>query len=306
MKKQFMLINLSFLAILFVLMGCGADESEINHEEEHLEVVVTLSVISDIVEQVGGDRVEVEYIVPIGEEPEEYEPVPSDFEKVTDANLLFINGLGIEPWLTSLMDNATDTPYTELTEGIDPITLEGDQEVYDPHAWFDPSLVKTYADNALEHLIELDPEGESVYRDNAENFHAELDQLDEWIREELESVPEGNRLIATSENALVYFGAAYDFDVAGIWPLNAHEEGTPQQISDFVDMLTDRDLPYVFVESTVNPNYMETVSDNAGIPIYDEPLYTDALGDEASGVTSYIDFMEHNVSVITDALGEIE
>ncbi|MBB5174221.1 metal ABC transporter solute-binding protein, Zn/Mn family [Texcoconibacillus texcoconensis] len=301
---------LSALGLLFVsgsiLMGCSeeTDDQEANQgETEQLELTASFSVLADVVDEVVGDRGTVDYIVPLGEEPEEHEPTPSDFEKVTDSDLFFVNGLGLESWLESMMDNVTDTPAAEVTGGITPIPLsEGNAD--DPHAWLNPALVKTYVDNIVEELVELDPEGESTFTENAESFKEELNELDAWIEEQTEQIPEEHRFITISEDALVYFGEAYGFETEGIWELNAHEEGTPQQISRLVDMVTERGIPYVFIETTVSPNYMETVSENAGVPIFEEVIYSDALGEEGTGVYSYIDMMEHNVEAIVEALGQ--
>lgn len=282
------------------------DEEDNNEEADadgDLHVTASFSVLADIVEQVGGDRVTVDYIVPRGEEPEEHEPTPSDFEAVTDSEAFFINGMGLESWLESMMENVADTPSVELSDGVEGIPLE-DSDAYDPHAWLNPENVSTYVDNLVEELTSLDPEGEEAYQENAEAFKEELTELDSWIEETLADVPEENRFLTISEDALVYFGERYDFETAGIWELNAHEEGTPQQISSLVDHLTEQEVPYVFIESTVNPNYMETVSDNSGVPIYEEMLYTDAIGEDDTGILTYIDMMEHNVEAFADALGE--
>ncbi|WP_018923977.1 metal ABC transporter solute-binding protein, Zn/Mn family [Salsuginibacillus kocurii] len=318
-KPFFKMLGLP-LALSFILIGCGEEtdspeneevdegEEETGEEgeeaaEEELQITTSFSVLADIVDQVVGERGTVDYIVPRGEEPEEHEPTPSDFEQVTDSDLFILNGLGLESWLESLMDNVTDTSAVEVSEGITPIPLS-DGDVDDPHVWLDPTLVKTQVDNIVEYLVEEDPEGEDTYTENAERFKEELAELDEWIEEETENIPEEHRFIAISEDAFVYFGEAYNFETAGIWELNAHEEGTPQQISRLVDSLEEQDVPYVFIETSVSPDYMESVSDSSGVPIYDDVIYSEALGEEGSGVDTYIDMMEHNVNAFVDALGE--
>ncbi|MDV2582902.1 metal ABC transporter solute-binding protein, Zn/Mn family [Alkalibacillus haloalkaliphilus] len=299
-KKIISMISIITLASI-LLVGCNTGEDEATESEE-LQVTASFSVIADIVEQVAGERANVDYVVPIGEEPHEHEPVPSDFQKVTDSDLFFVNGLGLEEWLESLMDNVTDTPAVELSEGIDTIKL-ADGETDDPHAWLDPNNVNTFVDNILDELIEIDPDGEEVYRENAENYKQELADLDEMIQEKVEQVPEENRLIVLSEDAFIYFGAAYGLETEGIWELNAHEEGTPQQIARVVDLLGERDIPYVFLESTINPVHMETVSSDSGVPIYDMTIFTDAVAEDGDA-SSYIGMMEHNVEAITSALTE--
>ncbi|MDQ0350232.1 iron/zinc/copper transport system substrate-binding protein [Alkalibacillus filiformis] len=299
-KKFFSMISIITLASI-LLVGCNTGEDETSESEE-LQITASFSVIADVVEQVAGERANVDYVVPIGEEPHEHEPVPSDFQKVTDSDVFFVNGLGLEEWLESLMDNVTDTPAVEVSAGIEPIKLS-DGETDDPHTWLDPNNVNVFVDNILEKLIEIDPDGEDLYRENAETYKQELAELDEMIQEKVEQVPEENRLIVLSEDAFIYFGAAYGFETEGVWELNAHEEGTPQQIARVVDLLGDHDIPYVFLESTINPVHMETVSSNSGVPIYDMTVYTDAVAEEGDA-SSYIGMMEHNVEAITSALSE--
>ncbi|PSL43227.1 iron/zinc/copper transport system substrate-binding protein [Salsuginibacillus halophilus] len=295
----------------------GAEETEEETEEaetedpeeldevdaDNLQITTSFSVLGDIVEQIAGDEAEVDFIVPLGEEPEEHEPTPSDFEHVSDSDVFIINGMGLESWLESLMDNVTDTPAVPVSNGVDPIMLE-DGETADPHAWLDPANVEIYAENIAEALSKAAPDEAETFEANAEAYIEELEELDAYIQENTDDIPEENRLITNSEDAFVYFGEAYDFDTEGIWELNAHEEGTPQQIARMVDIVQEREVPYLFNETTVSPDYMESVSEDAGVPVFDEPVYTDAHGEEGSGAETYISMMEHNADVFRDALSE--
>ncbi|GAA0454089.1 metal ABC transporter solute-binding protein, Zn/Mn family [Alkalibacillus silvisoli] len=302
-NKIFNMVSVAALSIIF-LIGCTSEQEDAPETEadRELQLTASFSVIADIVEEIAGDRAHVDYIVPIGEEPHEHEPVPSDFQKVTDSDVFFVNGLGLEEWLESLMDNVTDTPVFEVSEGLDPIQLS-DGETDDPHAWLDPNKVHTFVDNILDRLIEMDPNGEEVYQENADNYKQQLTELDEKIKESVEQVPEENRFILLSEDAFIYFGAAYDFETDGIWELNSHEEGTPQQIARIVDLLGERGIPYVFLETTLNPVHMEAVSSDSGVPIYDMTIYTDAVAEEGDA-SNYIGMMEHNLEAIVSALSE--
>ncbi|TVP81016.1 MAG: metal ABC transporter substrate-binding protein [Alkalicoccus sp.] len=299
-------------AAALLLAACGNENDENiaegsggeNNGEDTLHVTASFSVIADFVEQVGGEHVTVDYIVPRGEEPEEHEPTPGNFQNVADSEAFFVNGFGLESWLQTLMDNASETDAVVLSDGVEGIPLQGEDDVYDPHAWLDPQNVEIYAENIKETLSELDPDNEADYEANMEAFVDEVMELDAWMEEELAEVPENNRFVTISENALVYFGERYDFETAGIWELNSHEEGTPEQISGLIDELEERQVPYVFTESTVNPNYMETVSENSGVPIYEEMLYTDGVGDDDTGIATYLDMMEHNTEAIRSALEE--
>ncbi|MDQ0257297.1 ABC-type Zn uptake system ZnuABC Zn-binding protein ZnuA [Evansella vedderi] len=304
-KKKSFWLNLSFALVLSLLLAaCGSDETAQEQDGEAggdgLTITTSFSVLGDIVAQVIGDRGSVEYIVPVGEEPHEYEPVPSDFQKVSDADVFYVNGLDLEEWLEKIVENVTDTEIITLSNGVTAIPLEDDDED-DPHAWLSPKNVIIYVENLLEDLIERDPEGEDIYTANAEAFISELNELDAWIEEQVQQIPEEHRVIVVSENAFKYFGADYGFLTEGIWEINSHEEGTPQQFARLAELVRERNVPGLFVETTVDNRYMETVSNESGVPIVGE-VYTDAIGEAGSGADTYIGMMRHNVQVFVDGL----
>lgn len=300
MKKLILLLGFVFVFSLF-LVGCNNNDNNVEGKSDaELSVTTSFSVLGDIVAQVVGERGEVEYIVPIGEEPHEYEPVPSDFQKVSDADVFYINGLDLEEWLETIVDNVTETEIVSLSDGVTPIPLEGDDE-NDPHAWLSPKNVKRYVENLLDDLIERDPEGEDAFRENADAFIAELEELDVWIEEQVAQIPEEQRVIVVSENAFKYFGADYGFHTEGIWEINSNEEGTPQQFARLTELVIERQVPGLFVETTVDDRYMNTISNESGVPIVGE-VYTDAIGDADSGADTYINMMRHNTKVFTEGL----
>ncbi|MCK0472540.1 metal ABC transporter solute-binding protein, Zn/Mn family [Halalkalibacter sp. APA_J-10(15)] len=279
----------------------GSSEEVVQDEnEEGLTITTSFSILGDIISQVIGDRGTVEYIVPIGEEPHEYEPVPSDFQKVSDADVFYVNGLDLEEWLESILTNVTETEIVAISDGVTAIPLEGGEED-DPHAWLSAKNAILYVDNIVEDLIKRDPDGESVYRENADAYITQLEELDAWIEEEVVEIPEEKRVIVVSENAFKYFGADYGFETEGVWDINSHAEGTPQQVSRIIDLVNDLELPAVFVETTVNQDFMKQVSNETNVPIAGE-VYTDAVGLEGSGAETYLEMMEHNVNVFVEGL----
>lgn len=302
------LLSVLLVGILFICAGCGSHpespkvaEDPETPEEPPIRVVASISILSDMVENIAGDRAVVEYIVPIGDNPEDYELIPSDLQKISNACIFFLNGWAVEEAIERSLANVSDSTIVFLTEGITPIPLVG-EDAPDPHAWLDAALVADfYVANILNALIEEDPAGEDFYRKNAEEYAEELRELDGWIREQVEAVPEGSRTIVISENAFKYFGEAYGFQTEGIWELNSHEEGTPQQVSRVVDLVVDRGLPAVFGETTVDPRYMEMVSRETGVPIAGL-LYTDALGGKNSGAATYVEMMRYNTRLIVEGL----
>ncbi|GAE36892.1 metal ABC transporter substrate-binding protein [Halalkalibacter akibai] len=296
MKKKLVLI-FTTLVSTFLLAACGGNDET---ADDSLKIVTSFSILADLAEQVAGERAEVEYLVPIGEEPHEYETVPSDFQKVSDADVFFVNGFGLEEWLERLVQNVGDVSIVSVSDGVTPLPIS-DQDGEDPHAWLDVKNVITYVENIRDDLIKRDPEGADEYEANANAYIAELEELHTWIETEVETIEESKRAIVISENAFKYFGDQYGFDTIGIWELNSHEEGTPRQIANVVDTISERSIPVVFVETTVDKRYMETVANDAGVEIAGE-VYTDAVGLDGSGAETYIKMMEHNVRTFVEGL----
>lgn len=316
-SKKFYFFVSMLLIFTLVMVGCGSstiDEgvegvedvgsiegAEASESSEGLEIIATVSIIADIATNIVGDRGNITYLVPIGEEPEEYEPTPSDFQRVSDADVLFANGLNFEGWLEQLLANISDIELVHVTDGAPTIKLVG-QDLDDPHLWLDVKLIiDYYVENILNTVIRLDPEGEDIYRENADTYISKLQELEDWIVSEVSTIPEEGKVIIISENAFKYFADAYGFETDGIWELNAHEEGTPQQISRIVELVKDKNVPALFVETTVSRRYMEMIENETGVPIVGE-LYTDAIGKDGSGADSYIKMMQHNVETIVSGL----
>ncbi|MET3683296.1 iron/zinc/copper transport system substrate-binding protein [Alkalibacillus flavidus] len=290
------------LTLMAITVACSPPDDEWSEQgDDTVQVTVSFSIVSDIVANVAGDRADVEYIVPNGGDPHEYEPVPSDLRRVSESDVFFVNGLNLEQWISSLVENVSDTPIVELTSEVEPIEVS--EGVNDPHAWLDPDNVKLYVDQAVKHLSKVDPEGADIYEDNAARYKEKLDALDNMIHEKTEAVPDNQKAIVLSENAFVYFGEAYGYDTTGIWELNSHSEGTPRQVANLVNRLQTMPVPYVFLESTANPVHMESVSHDSGVPIYHDRLYTDGLPID-SPVDTYLEMMEVNAEVVTNALSE--
>lgn len=303
-KRKIILVLLLAVVLNFV-GGCGEKNNMAQKqgpaEKQGLQIVTSFSILSDLVKNIAGDKAVVEYIVPIGENPHDYEMLPSELQKVTDADVFFINGFGLEGGMERILGNVTNTPVVSLSEGIIPIPLVGD-DAADPHAWLDASLVITYVMNIRDTLISLDPDNEQEYKHNAEVYINQLNELDSWIREQVAIIPQAKRVIVISENAFKYYGEAYGFQTEGIWELNSHEEGTPQQISRVVDLVTNKGLPAVFVETTVDKRYMQTIANETGVPIAGA-VYTDALGHKGSGADTYINMMKYNTEIFVKGLG---
>ncbi|WNF37741.1 zinc ABC transporter substrate-binding protein [Bacillaceae bacterium IKA-2] len=292
------------VASIFLMVGCSAEktegEVENNVEKEGLSIVTSFSIVDNIVSEIIGDRGSTSHIVPVDGAPEEYDPINSDFQKVSDADVFFANGMGLEAWLSRVTSQVTDTPIVEVSDGIEKILLVGSEDEYDPHAWLDVSNIEIYVKNIVNTLIELDPEGETVYRENKEDYLKELDELHNWILEETNKIAIENKIIVISENAFKYYGDAYGFHTEGIWELNAHEEGTPGQISRVIDLVNDRSVRALFLEKTVDRRYMEQISTETGVEIAGS-VYTDSIS-SAEDTNSYLKIMRANTEAFIEGL----
>ncbi|TCT14932.1 iron/zinc/copper transport system substrate-binding protein [Natranaerovirga pectinivora] len=298
--KQFFLLS---IVSAFILLTACSQKSENNNKSDQLDIVTTISIIADLVENIVGDKGVVEFIVPVGDNPEDYELISSDLMKVNNADILFMNGWGLEEVIERGLTNVTNVNIVHLTEGITPINLVG-EDVPDPHAWFDVSLVANYyVQNILGELKTIDADNSEYYDQNAKAYISQLEALDTWIKEEIEKIPEKNRVIIISENALKYYGEAYGFKTEGIWELNSHSEGTPQQISRIVDLVRAIELPALFIETTVDERYMEMISNETNVPIAGA-IYTDALGKPGSDGETYIKMLRYNTELFVEGLSK--
>lgn len=299
-SPRLLAIIMVVLVLSAVTAACAADE-DASDGETRLQIVTSISILADLTEQIVGERGKVDFIVPIGEEPEEYEPVPSDFRAVSDADVFFVNGYGVETWLERMIENVSDALVVATAEGGPTIPLAGTDKP-DPHLWLNPEHVRDYyIEEITATLIELDPQGKEYYRQRSDQYAEELTKLHHHIKEETGRIPAEHRVIITSENCFKYYAEAYDFDCMGIWEINAPEEGTPQQIARIIEVIRERDVPAVFRESTIDPRYMESISGETGVPI-GGIIYSDDLGEEGSAADSYIEMMRHNTDVFVQSL----
>lgn len=280
-------------------------------DNNKLNIVVTNSILKDITEQITGDAINLHSIVPVGKDPHEYEPLPEDVQKSTDADLLFYNGLNLETggnaWFTKLMNNAdkvVNEDYFAVSDGVEVLYLEQEEAgKEDPHAWLDLENGMIYAKNIAKHLIEKDPENAQIYQENLEDYLTLLGELDQEAKVKFDSIPEEKKLIVTSEGSFKYFSKAYGIPSAYIWEINTEEEGTPDQIRSLVEQLKASEVTAVFVESSINPKPMQSVSKDAGIPIYAE-IFTDSVAEKGNDGDSYYAMMKWNLDKIYEGLSQ--
>ena len=294
-----------------------------------LNVATTMNIIADWVKNVGGDRVEVFSILPLGADPHSYQPGARDVARVANADLVFAVGLSMEAsWLEELIHNASAdaSKIVELGEIADPIKVgeieherdeqseeagghadedEGNRAYgeLDPHFWFDPLRAKRAVSDIAARLSALDPAGADTYGANAHAYNQQLDQLDAWIRAKVDSVPVGRRLLVTSHDSFRYFAERYGFVVVGtvIPGVTTEREPSAQEMAELVDKIRDSKVPVVFVENTVSDRLARRIADEAGVRIERE-LSTGSFGGSGMGSDTYIAMIKKNVETIVEAL----
>ncbi len=291
--------------LLLILFGCGPNDHGSANDDRPV-VVTSFTVIEDFTRQVAGDHINVRVLAPAGAEVHEWELSPRNFIDLERADLVFTNGFGLEQWIPQLRATLSDgvdiVPVAEKS-GYETIPIRtGDLEGNpDPHLWMDPRAVAAYVEVIRDRLIELDPAHEASYRENAENYLEKLDTLHSELERHYSAIAEDKRLLVTSEAAFLYFAKRYGFRHEGIWGSNAEEEGTPRQIARIIDLIREREPAALFWESTITDRYVQSVSEETGVPIAG-PLYVDSLGGPGSGAESYLDLMRSNAKLIVEAL----
>jgi zinc/manganese transport system substrate-binding protein len=261
-----------------------------------VEVVASFSILADLVRQVGGERVNVRSIVPMGADAHVYEPKPSDAAAITRARLVVINGLGFEGWADRMV-RASGYSGERLvaSRGVRALSVKGQT---DPHAWQDVANVKTYIDNIREALSKVDPAGAGTYASRASAYQAQLDRLDGEIRATLGRIPAANRKVVTSHDAFHYFGDAYD--VVFLAPQGVSTDAAPsaQGVSTIIRQIKEEGIRAMFIENMTSGRVVQQISRETGIKV-GGTLYADALG---GGATSYLAMMRHNARTIAAAL----
>lgn len=310
MKKSKLLILLFALGIF--LVGCSTKSEKAEQTKEgKLTVVATNSILADMAKEVGKDKVTIHSIVPVGTDPHEYEVLPEDIKKASDAKVILYNGLNLETgngWFNNLMETAKkaeEEDYFAVSREVEPLylTSTGQETQADPHAWLDLSNGIKYVEEITRILSEKDPENKEVYEKNSQEYRQKLESLDQQAKESFATISEEKKLLVTSEGAFKYFSKAYQLPAAYIWEINTESQGTPDQMTAIIDQVKASKVPGLFVESSVDPRSMERVSKETGVPIA-EKLFTDSVAKAGEEGDSYYGMMKWNIDAIHKGLSK--
>jgi len=271
--------------------------------DDKMKVVTTFTVLADMASNVAGDAAEVVSITKPGAEIHGYEPTPQDIVRAYDADLILWNGLNLELWFEQFLSNLGEIPSVTLSDGIDPISISsGNYEGKpNPHAWMGLDNALIYIDNIAAAFVAQDPENDEVYLANAETYKDQLRATIQPLRDEIATIPADQRWLVTCEGAFSYLARDLGMKELYIWPMNADQNGTPQQVRAVIDGVRDNNIPVVFCESTVNTAPAEQVARETGVT-YGGVLYVDSLSEADGAVPTYLDLLTVTSRTVADGL----
>lgn len=284
---------------VLVLTGCGPNPLQ-NADSGKPTVLTTFTVLQDMASVVAGDHVNVESITKPGAEIHDYEPTPQDVTKASQAQLVLDNGLHLEQWLEQFTSSA-NIPHKVVSEGVEVMDIAGTPGKPNPHAWMSPANAQRYVDNIVTALSELDSEHAQQFRDNGEKYKAQLREIGDGLRKELDALPRHHRSLVTCEGAFSYLARDAGLTEKYIWPVNAEQEATPQQVSSAIEFVDQHHVPAVFCESTVSDKPMRQVAEATGAR-YGGTLYVDSLSEKDGPVPTYLDLLRHDADTISRGL----
>ncbi|OED48966.1 iron ABC transporter substrate-binding protein [Rhodobacteraceae bacterium (ex Bugula neritina AB1)] len=274
--------------------------------DDKMKVVTTFTVLADMAANVAGDAAEVVSVTKPGAEIHGYEPTPRDIVRASDADLILWNGMNLELWFEQFLTNLEGVPSATLTDGISPIPIgAGSYEGKpNPHAWMGLDNALIYIDNIVEAFAEHDPENAAIYVKNAGAYKDRLRATIEPLREAIAQIPEDKRWLVTCEGAFSYLARDFAMKELYLWPMNADQVGTPQQVRAVIDGVRANDIPVVFCESTVNTAPAEQVARETGVA-YGGELFVDSLSEADGPVPTYLDLLRVTSQTVARGLVEV-
>lgn len=260
--------------------------------KEKFRVITTFTVIADMAQNVAGDAAEVSSITKPGAEIHEYQPTPGDIKRAQGAQLILANGLNLELWFARFYQHLSGVPEVVVSDGVKPMGIsEGPYNGKpNPHAWMSAENALIYVDNIRDALVKYDPDNAQTYQQNATAYKAKLQATLAPVRAQLDSLPADKRWLVTSEGAFSYLARDYDLKELYLWPINADQQGTPQQVRKVIDAIKKNHIPVVFSESTVSDKPAKQVARETGA-LYGGVLYVDSLSAAGGPVPTFLDLL---------------
>lgn len=301
-----------FILVSLSLSACGGNAPEVSSSA--LKVVASTTIVGDVVSQVGGELIDLTVLFPIGADPHTFDPRPQDLAAISEADVIILNGLGLEEALESLLEANAKGVIVHASEGVEVLEFgedegeehEGEEEQAheggDPHTWTDPNNVMVWTENIAAALVEADPANAKTYLANADAYRASLQDLDAWIRAEIEQIPVERRKMVTDHFAFGYFADEYGLEQVGalVGAFSTNASPSAQELAELHDKIKEQGVPAVFVGKTVNSELAEQIALDTGSELVF--LYTGSLSEASGEAGNYIEFMRYNVNSIVNAL----
>jgi manganese/iron transport system substrate-binding protein len=323
MKSKILLTWLGIVVAALALAACGSSGTENTSTTSStggagLRVVATTTIIGDVVRNITGESAQVITLLPPGSDPHSFQPTPRDVATVADAHLIFANGLGLEEFLQPLLQNAgSQAKVVYVNEGVSllrasDVALQPNANSSstpasgavdaDPHTWFDPNNVVIWSENIERTLSELDASNASTFADNASTYRQQLQELDTWIRQQVDQIPPSNRKLVSDHAVFTYFAQRYGFEQVGavIPSYSTLSAPSAQEVANLENSIRQLDVQAIFVSESVNPNLSERIAQDTGIQLVF--VYTGSLTQSSGPASTYLDFMHFDVSAIVQAL----
>ncbi len=304
-------MSVSLRVFSLVLALCLAGGGTAASAEKKLKVVATFSILGDLAKNVGGDRIEVTTLVGPDGDVHVYEPTPADAKAVGGADLVVVNGLALEGWLDRLVKTSGyQGPVVVASQGVKPRKMAAEELetgakhgplMVDPHAWQDVGNARLYVQNIARGLETADPAGASVYRANAAAYTAQLNELDQWVRQEFSGIAKPKRRMITTHDAFGYFGAAYGITIISPVGFSTESEASARDIANLIKQIRREKTTAVFLENVTDPRLMEQVAKESGVTL-GGTLYSDALSKPDGPAPTYLEMFRHNVTLIAAAM----
>ena len=304
-------IRFFLLSVLLVLCGACAESSGSVKREGTIKVVATTAIVGDLVRNIAGERAEVVSLMGTGVDPHLYKASAGDVEKLAGADMIFYNGLHLEGKITDVLAQMRKSGIftVGVADGIDESLLLSPEEYegyHDPHIWFDVVLWKKAAGVVREAFSLYDPQNAGTYRRNAESYLGELDLLQSYIRKKIALLSPERRVLITAHDAFNYFGRGYGFEVMGLQGISTDSEASVADIQNLSRVIVRREIPAVFVETSISPRYMRALRASVKARGFDVriggSLYSDSMGSPGTREGSYIGMFRSNVDTIVESL----
>ena len=290
--------------VFMLLEGCSG-RSSAAAKTGGLRVLAIETFLGDIAQNVAGNRLKVETLLPVGVDPHGFQPAPRDAIKIAQSQVLIMNGLGYETWLTKTLENTGGQRLVVVVStGLSPNPApSGGYPAGDPHLWMNPLNVVHYVENLRDGLTQADPGGREMYAANAQAYIAQLKALDQWVKTEVAAIPPGKRLLVTDHDALGYFSQAYGFKVVGAVIPSVTDEASPsaQQLAALIDAIKSSGAPAIFLDIGGNRKLADQIASESGAKVVTD-LYVETISAPDGPAGTYIEMIKHDVNEIVNAL----